>query len=91
MAHKVAGGSKATQKGNVAGKRLGIKKFGGQVVKIGQIILRQRGTKILPGLNVGLGRDFTIFALKDGVVTFSKNYKQRTVVSVKQKEAETEK
>ncbi len=82
MAHKVAGGSKASQKGNVQGKRLGIKKFGGQIVKVGQIILRQRGTKFLPGLNVGLGKDFTIFARKDGVVTFTKNYKKRTVVNV---------
>lgn len=82
MAHKVAGGSRASQKGNVAGKRLGLKKFGGQIVKIGQIILRQRGTKYLPGLNVGLGKDYTIFARKVGVVTFSKNSKQRTVVSV---------
>ena len=83
MAHKVAGGSKASQKGNVAGKRLGVKKFGGQFVKIGQIILRQRGTKFLPGLNVGLGRDFTIFARKEGIVSFTKNSKKRTVVSVK--------
>lgn len=84
MAHKVAGGSKARQKGNVAGKRLGVKKYGGELIKTGQIILRQRGTKFLPGKNVGLGKDFTIFAMKNGVVEFKKNSKQRTVVLVKE-------
>ena len=84
MAHKVAGGSKARQKGNVAGKRLGVKKYGGELIKTGQIILRQRGTKFLPGKNVGLGKDYTIFAMKNGIVEFKKNSKQRTVVLVKE-------
>ena len=70
MAHKKAGGS--TRNGrDTAGKRLGVKKYGGEVVKAGNIIVRQRGTKIKPGLNVGLGRDHTIFALIDGNVQFS--------------------
>jgi len=81
MAHKVAGGSKASQKGNVAGKRLGIKIFGNQAIKCGQIILRQRGTKYLPGKNVGLGRDHTIYAKSEGTVAFSVK-KGRTVVNV---------
>ncbi len=82
MAHKKAQASKAYQKSNVAGKRLGVKLFGGQQVKIGQIIVRQRGTKIRPGKNVGLGRDHTIYALKDGLVEFGKERDGRTKVSV---------
>lgn len=84
MAHKVAGGSRASQKGNVAGKRLGVKIYGGQVIKNGQIILRQRGSKFLSGVGVGMGKDFTLFAMKDGVVKFSKNSKGRTVVCVEE-------
>ncbi len=69
MAHKKGQGS--TRNGrDSAGQRLGIKRFGGQFVKAGNIIVRQRGTKFHPGLNVGLGRDYTIFALIDGVVSF---------------------
>lgn len=82
MAHKVAGGSRAAQKGNVAGKRLGVKIYGGQIIKTGQIILRQRGSKFLASLGVGMGKDFTLFAMKNGVVKFSKNSKGRTVVCV---------
>ncbi len=69
MAHKKGQGS--TRNGrDSAGQRLGIKRFGGQIVKAGNIIVRQRGTKFHPGLNVGMGRDHTIFALIDGVVRF---------------------
>jgi len=82
MAHKKAGGSKARQSGNVAGKRLGVKIFGSQKVKAGSIIVRQRGTLFKAGDNVGLGRDHTLFALKEGVVAFVKS-KGKKLVSVK--------
>ena len=72
MAHKKGAGS--TKNGRDSNpKRLGVKKFGGEVVKAGTIIIRQRGMKFKPGLNVGYGKDFTLFALKDGTVSF--NYK----------------
>lgn len=70
MAHKKAGGSSSNGRDS-AGKRLGIKKFGGEFVRAGNIICRQTGTKWHPGENVGLGKDYTIFALKDGKVQFS--------------------
>lgn len=70
MAHKKAGGTKARQGGNRAGKRLGVKVFGGEKVKTGQIILRQRGSLYKAGEDVGVGRDFTLFALKEGVISF---------------------
>jgi large subunit ribosomal protein L27 len=69
MAHKTGGGSTRNGRDSES-KRLGVKKFGGEVVRSGNIIVRQRGTKIMPGLNVGLGRDHTIFAVSDGVVKF---------------------
>ncbi len=69
MAHKKAGGSSRNGRDS-AGKRLGVKKFGGQPVIAGNIIVRQRGTKMKPGLNVGVGRDHTLFALSDGRVRF---------------------
>ena len=69
MAHKTGGGSTRNGRDSES-KRLGVKKFGGEVVRSGNIIVRQRGTKIKPGLNVGLGRDHTIFATIDGVVQF---------------------
>ncbi len=69
MAHKTGGGSTRNGRDSES-KRLGVKKFGGEVVRSGNIIVRQRGTKIKPGLNVGLGRDHTIFAIIDGVVKF---------------------
>ena len=69
MAHKKGGGSSRNGRDSES-KRLGVKKFGGEVVRSGNIIVRQRGTKIKPGLNVGLGRDHTIFATMDGVVMF---------------------
>lgn len=68
MAHKKAGGSKARQKGNIAGKRLGFKLFGGEAAKPGQIILRQRGTKFHAGTGVEVGKDHTLFAVNDGKV-----------------------
>jgi len=69
MAHKKASGS-TTQHTTRPGKRRGVKKFGGEKVKTGMILVRQKGTKFHPGDNVGKGRDFTLFALKDGVVKF---------------------
>ena len=80
MAHKKAGGSSRNGR-DTAGRRLGVKKFGGEAVIAGNIIIRQRGTKWKPGTNVGLGKDHTIFALVDGEVAFSKKA-GRTVVSV---------
>ena len=69
MAHKKGGGS--TRNGRDSeGKRLGVKRFGGEFVRSGNIIVRQRGTKIKPGVNVGLGKDYTIFATIDGLVKF---------------------
>ena len=81
MAHKKSGGSSRNGRDS-AGKRLGIKKFGGESVIAGNIIVRQCGTKWHPGENVGLGRDYTIFALTDGKVSFRKGHKGRTFVSV---------
>ena len=82
MAHKKAGGS--TRKGRDSeSKRLGVKKFGGETVKAGNILVRQRGTKMHPGVNVGAGRDYTLFAKAAGQVLFEKKGpKQRTFVSV---------
>jgi len=70
MAHKKAGGSSRNGRDS-AGKRLGIKRHGGEFVKAGNIIVRQRGSTFHAGTNVGTGRDFTLFALKDGVVKFN--------------------
>ncbi len=81
MAHKKAGGSSRNGRDS-AGKRLGIKRFAGQFVKAGNIIVRQRGTKIHPGANVGLGRDYTIFAKIDGIVKFESFGKDKKRVSV---------
>lgn len=72
MAHKKGQGSVKNGRDSVS-KRLGVKKFGGESVIPGNIILRQRGTKFLPGRNVGLGRDYTIFALVEGNVKFDRN------------------
>ncbi|MCS7170999.1 MAG: 50S ribosomal protein L27 [Aquificaceae bacterium] len=80
MASKASGGS--TKNGRDShSKRLGVKRHDGQLVKAGNIIIRQRGTKIYPGLNVGMGSDFTLFALKDGVVKFEER-RNKKVVSV---------
>jgi len=81
MAHKKAGGSSRNGR-DTAGRRLGVKKSGGQSVIAGNIIIRQRGTKWHPGSNVGLGKDHTIFALVDGRVAFKTRAKGRTYVSV---------
>lgn len=81
MAHKKAGGSSRNGR-NSRGRRLGIKKFGGEAVTAGSIIVRQRGTKWHPGENVGLGRDHTIFALTDGKVLFTRKREDRVFVSV---------
>ncbi len=81
MAHKKAGGSSRNGR-DTEGRRLGIKKFGGEPVVAGNIILRQRGTKWKPGQNVGLGRDHTIFALIDGRVLFQRKADDRVHVSV---------
>lgn len=72
MAHVKAGGSKASQHSQRAGKRLGVKIYGGQEIKNGQIIVRQRGAKFHAGQGTGIGRDFTVFAMADGVVKFKK-------------------
>ena len=80
MAHKKAGGSSRNGRDS-AGRRLGVKKFGGQIVISGNIIVRQRGTKFHPGTNVGIGKDHTLFAKSDGKVTFKKK-RTRTLVSV---------
>ena len=64
------------------GKRLGVKKFGGETVKAGNIIVRQRGTTFHPGSNVGVGRDYTLFALSDGVIKFERYSKTKTKISV---------
>ena len=81
MAHKKAGGS--TRNGrDSAGRRLGVKKFGGEVVVPGNIIIRQRGTKYHPGKNVSIGKDHTIFAIKKGVVSFEKKSGSKSFVNV---------
>ena len=80
MAHKKAGGSSRNGRDS-AGRRLGVKKFGGQIVISGNIIVRQRGTKFHPGSNVGIGKDHTLFAKSNGKVAFKKT-KTRTFVSV---------
>lgn len=81
MAHKKAGGSSRNGRDS-AGKRHGVKRFAGQVVKAGNILVRQVGTRLHPGANVGLGRDYTLFAKIDGVVAFEAFAKNRTRVSV---------
>jgi large subunit ribosomal protein L27 len=81
MAHKKAGGSSRNGRDS-AGRRLGVKKFGGEAVIPGNIIVRQRGTKWWPGEGVGLGRDHTIFATASGHVTFHTGLKRRTFISV---------
>ena len=81
MAHKKAGGSSRNGR-DTAGRRLGVKKSGGQDVVAGNIIIRQRGTKVKPGQNVGVGRDHTIFALSDGKVLFERKSDNRVHVSV---------
>ncbi len=81
MAHKKAGGSSRNGRDS-AGRRLGVKKFGGQVVIPGNIIMRQRGTKVNAGANVGMGKDHTLFALTEGRVVFAKKSGDKAYVSV---------
>ena len=81
MAHKKAGGSSRNGR-DTAGRRLGVKKFGGEAVIAGNIIIRQRGTKYHPGPNVGMGKDHTIFALTEGKVRFEKKGGDKTFVGV---------
>ena len=81
MAHKKAGGSSRNGRDS-AGRRLGVKKFGGQAVIGGNIIIRQRGTRVYPGRNVGIGKDHTLFALTDGHVVFHDGKLGRKYVSV---------
>jgi large subunit ribosomal protein L27 len=81
MAHKKGGGSTRCGRDSQP-KRLGVKRFGGELINAGTIIVRQRGTKIQPGTNVGVGRDHTLYALIKGVVTFEHATKERKRVSV---------
>ncbi|MFN3701567.1 MAG: 50S ribosomal protein L27 [Alphaproteobacteria bacterium] len=82
MAHKKAGGSSRNGRDS-AGRRLGVKRFGGETVLAGNIIIRQRGTKFIPGKNVGLGKDHTIYALVDGQVVFTrKKLGENSTVSI---------
>ncbi|MEC8881699.1 MAG: 50S ribosomal protein L27 [Pseudomonadota bacterium] len=85
MAHKKAGGSTRNGRDSES-KRLGVKRFGGQAVLGGTIIIRQRGTRYKPGKNVGLGRDHTLFALTDGKVVFKKKF-GRVVVTIESSQA----
>ena len=81
MAHKKAGGSSRNGRDS-AGQRLGVKKFGGEAIAAGNVIVRQRGTKFFPGDNVGMGKDHTLFATETGKVEFREGFKRRTYVSV---------
>ncbi len=77
MAHVKAGGGKANQGGNVAGKRRGVKRFANEFVKSGEIIVRQKGTSFYPGVNTGIGRDFTIYSKIEGLVKFRRMTKDK--------------
>ena len=81
MAHKKGQGSTQNNRDS-AGRRLGVKKYGGEAVIAGNIIVRQRGTKVHPGKNMGMGKDHTLFALVDGVVKFERKDKKRQQVSI---------
>jgi large subunit ribosomal protein L27 len=81
MAHKKSGGSSSNGRDSI-GRRLGVKKFGGEAVIAGNILVRQRGTKFWPGVNVGMGRDHTLFATIDGAVKFITRRNDRTYVNV---------
>ena len=80
MAHTKAGGS-TRQKGNRRGKRLGVKVFGGETVKSGHIIVRQKGSKVRPGVGVKMGRDYTLYSIKEGVLKFIRR-QGRQIVTV---------
>ena len=81
MAHKKGQGSTQNNRDS-AGRRLGVKKFGGEAVVAGNIVIRQRGTKVHPGKNMGMGKDHTLFALVDGIVRFERKDKKRQQVSI---------
>lgn len=81
MAHKKGVGSSENGRDSHS-KRLGVKLFAGEVARAGNILIRQRGTRFHPGANVGVGKDFTLFALEDGVVEFKKSRKDRTFVHI---------
>ncbi len=81
MAHKKGQGSTQNNRDS-AGRRLGVKKFGGETVRAGNIIVRQRGTKVHPGKNIGMGKDHTLYALVDGIVSFERKDKTRKQVSI---------
>jgi len=81
VAHKKGGGSTRCGRDSQS-KRLGVKRYGGEIVRAGNIIVRQRGTRIYPGNNVGMGKDHTLYALVDGQVTFEPSGKNRKKVSV---------
>ena len=81
MAHKKAGGSSRNGRDS-AGQRYGVKRFAGQKVRAGNILIRQKGTKIHPGENVGMGKDYTLFSKIDGIVTFERLDRSRKKVSV---------
>jgi large subunit ribosomal protein L27 len=86
MAHKKAGGSSRNGRDS-AGRRLGVKKFGGEQVLAGNILVRQRGTKMHPGTNVGIGKDHTLFAMTSGTVEFQNKSNDRIYVAVRAREA----
>ena len=86
MAHKKAGGSSRNGRDS-AGRRLGVKKFGGEHVIAGNILVRQRGTKMHPGTNVGIGKDHTLFAMANGTVEFQNKSNDRIYVAVRAREA----
>ena len=90
MAHKKSGGSSRNGRDS-DGRRLGVKKFGGEAVVPGNIIVRQRGTKFWPGVNVGMGKDHTLFAVADGAVKFVTKRDDRTYVTVVPAEAQAAK
>ncbi|MBI5183732.1 MAG: 50S ribosomal protein L27 [Nitrospinae bacterium] len=81
MAHKKAQGSTTNGRDSI-GKRLGVKRFGGQKVSAGNILVRQRGTRFKPGLNVGMGGDYTLFAKIDGIVRFERKGRDKRQISV---------
>ena len=81
MAHKKGQGSTQNNQDS-AGRRLGVKKYGGEFVRAGNIVIRQRGTKVHPGKNMGMGKDHTLYALVDGVVAFERKDKKRKQVSI---------
>jgi large subunit ribosomal protein L27 len=81
MAHKKAGGSSRNGRDS-AGQRLGVKRFGGQPVQAGSILVRQKGTRIFPGENVGMGKDYTLFAKIEGIVKYEKRGRDKKKVSV---------